>query len=103
MIDDDGVNQGPQPFLVAFPGNQGPYAEDNEASGEGQTVMLDPTYFSGLGEVGVFLADLARHYGRAFVQSGRARDMEDAIEQIREMFDLELEEPTDEGEGGIAN
>ena len=94
---------GPQPFLVAFPGSDGPYSEDNEASGEGQTVMLDPTYFGGLDEVGVFLADLARHYARAFIQSGRARSEEDAIEQIREYFDLELDNATDEGEGGFVS
>mgnify|MGYP006267316997 CR=1 FL=1 len=81
-----------QPFLVAFPGGEG-----------GQTVMLDPSFFTGAGEVGLFLADLARHYARAFVQSGRARDMEDAIEQMRELFDAELEMPTDEGEGGFAS
>lgn len=102
MIDDE-MPQGPQPFLVAFPGNQGPYADDNEAAGDGQTVMLDPTYFDGLGEVGIFLADLARHYARAFIQSGRARDMTDAIEQIRELFEMELDDPTDEGEGGLAS
>lgn len=86
---DDGV---PQPFLVAFPQEEG-----------GQQVMLDPGFFNGLDEVGIFMADLVRHYARAFVQSGRAIDMSDAVEQIREMFDMELNNPTDEGEGGIAN
>ncbi len=76
-----------QPFLVAFPGGEG-----------GQTVMLDPSFFNGTDEVGLFLADVARHFARAFVQSGRARNMEDAIEQIRELFDGELDNPTDEGE-----
>ncbi|MCI4644952.1 MAG: DUF5076 domain-containing protein [Hyphomonadaceae bacterium] len=77
-----------QPFLVAFPMEQG-----------GQQVMLDPGFFHGADEVGVFLADLARHYARAFVQSGRARDMEDALEQIAEYFQSEVDEPMDEGEG----
>lgn len=79
-----------QPFLVAFPGGEG-----------GHTVMLDPSFFNGADEVGVFLADVARHFARAFVQSGRARNMEDAIEQIRELFDAELDSPSDEGEGGF--
>lgn len=79
-----------QPFLVAFPGGEG-----------GQTVMLDPSFFHGADEVGVFLADVARHFARAFVQTGRARNMEDAIEQMREVFDAELDNPTDEEEGGI--
>ena len=81
-----------QPFLVAFPMEDG-----------GQQVMLDPGFFSGADEVGVFLADLARHYARAFVQSGRARDEGAAMEQIRELFDLELDSPTDEGEGAIVS
>lgn len=88
MRNDDNL----QPFLVAFPMEEG-----------GQQVMLDPSFFNGADEVGVFLADLARHYARAFVQSGRARDAEDAIEQMRELFLMELESPTDEGEGSIAN
>ncbi len=97
----DNETTGPQPFLMAFPAAEGPYAEDNEAAGEGQTVMLDPNYFQGLDEVGLFLADLARHYARAFVQSGRARSTEDAMEQIREMFDVEAANPTDEDDGGF--
>ncbi|MEL6473433.1 MAG: DUF5076 domain-containing protein [Pseudomonadota bacterium] len=76
---DDGV---PQPVLVAFP-----------EEGGGQRVMLDPGYFHGLDEVGTFLADLARHYGRAFVQSGRAQDMNDAIDQIEEVFAMQAREP----------
>ncbi|MEL6663969.1 MAG: DUF5076 domain-containing protein [Pseudomonadota bacterium] len=87
MRNDDNL----QPFLVAFPMEEG-----------GQQVMLDPAFFNGADEVGVFLADLARHYARAFVQSGRARDMADALEQMREFFQLELDQPTDEGEGGIS-
>lgn len=81
-----------QPFLVAFP-----------EEGGGQRVMLDPAFFNGADEIGLFLADLARHYARAFVQTGRARDMEDALAQVREFFDLELDEPTDEGQGGLTS
>ena len=81
-----------QPFLVAFPVEEG-----------GQQVMLDPGYFNGADEVGVFLADLARHYARAFVQSGRAIDESAALEQIRELFDMELDTPTDEGEGTLVS
>ena len=74
----------PTPFLVAFPN------DDDE--GGGQRIMLDPGFFHGLDEVGMFLADLAHHYARAFVQSGRARDEEDAIALIRSMFEMELDE-----------
>ena len=72
------------PFLVAFPNDQ----ED----GGGQRIMLDPGFFNGLDEVGMFLADLAQHYARAFVQSGRARNESDALGLIRSMFELELDE-----------
>ncbi|MEO0465269.1 MAG: DUF5076 domain-containing protein [Pseudomonadota bacterium] len=88
MRNDDNL----QPFLVAFPAEEG-----------GQQIMLDPAFFNGADEVGVFLADLARHYARAFVQSGRARDEADALEQVREYFQLEIESPTDEGEGQIVS
>jgi len=74
----------PSPFLVAFPN------DDDE--GGGQRIMLDPGFFHGLDEVGMFLADLAHHYARAFVQSGRARDEADALGLIRSMFEMELDE-----------
>ncbi len=77
-----------QPFLVAFPGQDGEL-----------TVMLDPGFFNGADEVGGFLAGLARQFARAFVQSGRARDMDDALEQIRELFDTELDSAIDEDDG----
>lgn len=79
-----------QPFLVAFPMEEG-----------GQQVMLDPAFFGGLDEVGLFLTDLARHYARAFVQSGRAMSEEDAMDQIREWLENEWDTPTDEGQGSL--
>lgn len=83
----------PQPFLVAFP------MED-----EDPRIMLDPQYFAGLDEVGLFLVDLARLYARAFVQSGRAKDMRDALEQVQGIFDADITEPVpeDKGEGSEA-
>lgn len=78
----------PSPFLVAFP--------NDEDEGGGQRIMLDPGFFHGLDEVGMFLADLARHYARAFVQSGRARHEEDAIALIRSMFEMEIDEMAEE-------
>ncbi len=72
----------PQPFLVAFP------VED-----EDPRILLDPQYFAGLDEVGLFLSDLAKLYARAFLQSGRARDMRDAIEQVQEIFNADITEP----------
>lgn len=78
----------PQPFLVAFP------MED-----EDPRIMLDPLYFAGLDEVGLFMVDLARLYARGFVQSGRARNMRDALEQIQEIFDADISEPVPDEEG----
>lgn len=75
----------PQPFLVAFP-----------MENEDPRIMLDPQYFAGLDEVGLFMVDLSRMYARAFVQSGRARNMRDALEQIQEIFDADITEPTPE-------
>ncbi|MEL6257470.1 MAG: DUF5076 domain-containing protein [Pseudomonadota bacterium] len=86
------TDETPQPFLVAFPIEDG-----------GQQVLLDPQFFHGLDEVGLFMADLARHFARAFIQSGRARDMADAVEQIREYWDLELNSPTDDAEGSVVS
>lgn len=85
MTDDYNLDPAaPTPFLVAFP--------NDEDAGGGQRIMLDPGFFDGLDEVGMFLADLAHHYARAFVQSGRARDEADAIGLIRSMFEMELDE-----------
>ena len=88
MSDDFPQESGaPTPFLVAFP--------NDEDDGGGQRIMLDPGFFHGLDEVGMFLADLTRHYARAFVQSGRARDEGDAIGLIRSMLEMELAESED--------
>ena len=65
-----------EPFLVAFPGEEG----------DDHRVLLNPMYFVGLDEVGGLLAELAHQYALGFVQSGRARDMVDALEQISEFY-----------------
>lgn len=75
----------PQPFLVAFP-----------MENEDPRIMLDPQYFAGLDEVGLFLSDLGKMYARAFVQSGRARDMRDALVQVQEIFNADISEPLPE-------
>jgi hypothetical protein len=67
--------------------------------GEDPRIMLDPMYFAGLDEVGLFLVDLSRLYARAFVQSGRARDMRDGLDQIREIFDADISEPVPDEDG----
>jgi len=70
-----------QPFLLAVP------VED-----EGHRIAVDPTYFSGLDEVGDLLAEIAAIFAQGFVQSGRARDMADAMEQIEESLVIALQD-----------
>jgi hypothetical protein len=82
----------PQPFLLAFKGAEGQI-----------TVQLDPDGVAQPGGVGILLVDLARHYARMFVQTGRARSEEQALDEIRQLFDAEWDSPTDEGSGGIRN
>lgn len=95
-----GSEDSPKPFLVAFPPGIGPYGEDPEGE---VTVMLDPEHFQGLDEVGAFLASLARHYARTFVQSGRARDEDDALDQVIEGFlaDFPIEDDDDFSPGNL--
>ena len=69
-----------QPILVVFPEEEG-----------GKRILLDPQHFAGLDEIGSFLAILAEHYGRAFLQSGRAIDLPDALQQIGDMFLMDVE------------
>lgn len=75
-----------EPFLVAFPSEEG----------DGQRVLLNPMYFNALDEVGDFLAEIAHQYALGFVQSGRAIDLEDALEQIAEYFLIGVNELVEE-------
>ncbi len=76
-----------QPFLLGVPSEEG-----------GHRLVLDPTYFDGLDEVGGLMAEMARLYAESFVQSGRARDLDDALEQIEEGYVLALQDAADEDE-----
>ena len=64
-------------------------------------VKLDAEMFDQTSFAGVFLADIARHYARAFVQSGRCETEADALAKIRAAFDAEWFEPTDQVRGEI--
>ncbi len=46
------------------------------------------------GAWGLMLADIARHAARAYANEGR--DPEDVLSRIRQMFDAEFANPTDE-------
>ncbi len=69
-----------QPFLLGVPGEDGEHR-----------IVVDPTYFAGLDEVGDLLAEIASLFAQGFVQSGRAIDMADAMEQIEESLVLALD------------
>lgn len=81
---------GPQPFLAAFKSEDGAI-----------TVRLDPKGVSQPAGVGILLVDLARHYARMFAQTGVATSEQQALAEIRQLFDAEWNSPTDIGEGGI--
>ncbi|MEM0984977.1 MAG: hypothetical protein AAGJ32_01910 [Pseudomonadota bacterium] len=76
-----------QPFLLGVPSDE-----------EGHRIAVDPTYFSGLDEVGALLAEIAGLLAQGFVQSGRAIDMADAMEQIEESLVISLQEITGPGD-----
>lgn len=50
---------------------------------------------------GLLLADLARHIAEAYAQQDEAVDAEDFLEQIRNGFEAEMDEPTDEVSGTV--
>ena len=66
-------------------------------------VKLDPGMFKDPSNAGIFLADIARHYARAFVETGRTKTEDEALSKIRTAFDAEWHFPTDEIEGGVVN
>ena len=71
--------------------------------GEGGNVFhINPDAVSPA-DVGMLLVDIARHYARAFTQTGQVRTEDQALEEIRRLFDAEWDHPTDPGEGGIRN
>lgn len=69
---------------------------------DGKTIVhLTTDGVSSPSAAGILLVDLARHYARMFVQTGRARSEDAALHEIRRLFDAEWDSPTDLGEGGI--
>ena len=65
-------------------------------------VHLDSEAIS-VSAVGLLLVDIARHYARAFQQTGQVRTEDEALEEIRRMFDIEWDNPTKSLEGSIRN
>lgn len=62
--------------------------------GEAQQVSLRTTW-KDPGAWGLALADIARHAARAYAAEGQ--DPERALQRIRQLWEAEFAEPTDEG------
>ncbi|XBQ15662.1 MAG: DUF5076 domain-containing protein [Oceanicaulis sp.] len=94
MTDDapEGPPENAYPFFLAF------RTKDGEIG-----VQLDPEAMEGPGHAGVLLADFARHFAMAFAQTGKASSPDAALDEILDLFEAELENPTDAPRGGISN
>jgi hypothetical protein len=65
----------------------------------GQHVSLKHDQWPDPAAWGLLLADLARHLGNAYEQSGR--DRADTVRRVREGFNAEMDNPTDQPTGRI--
>ena len=81
-----------QPFLVALK------TDDDDVM-----VQIDPEALPGAEHAGILLADFARHMAAALAQTGKADSAEAALNRMLDLFEAELNNPTDTPTGGIAN
>ncbi len=81
-----------QPFLVAL-----------KTPDDDVMVQIDPEALPGPDHAGILLADFARHMAMALAQTGKADSPEAALNQMLDLFEAELNSPTDTPTGGIAN
>ena len=84
--------QQPMPFFVAFKN------EDGEIS-----VHIDTEVIESGEHAGVLLADFSRHMAIALAQTGKASSPDAAMDQMLDLFEAELNNPTDTPVGGITN
>lgn len=73
----------------------------NNTSDESCTFHIHPELISNASEAGLIFADAAKHMANALVQTGKATDTEEALSQIRALFDAELDTPTQQADGQI--
>jgi len=59
---------------------------------------LRPESWDEVGSWGILLADVARHVANALAED-KGLSREDSIRRIRELFDAEMDRPTDEPSG----
>lgn len=81
-----------KPFFVALK------TEDGDI-----IVQLDPEAIPGPDHAGLLLADFSRHMAAALAQTGKASSPEAALNQMLDLFEAELNAPTDTPTGGITN
>lgn len=95
-MDDDATEDGPPenayPFFVAF------RTKDGEIG-----VQLDIEALESAEHAGVLLADFARHFAMAFAQTGQASSPDAALDEMLDLMEAELENPTDTPRGGVTN
>lgn len=97
MMDDDetpedGPPENAYPFFVAFRTREGEIG-----------VQLDIEALEGPDHAGVLMADFVRHFAMAFAQTGKASSPDAALDEILDLMEAELENPTDTPRGGISN
>jgi len=81
-----------QPLLIAM--------RDQDPNGP-MAVHIDPSQLGSAQEAGLVLADFAKHFSNALAEYDLAESPEQAMEQIRLLFDAELDNPTQDAEGGL--
>jgi uncharacterized protein DUF5076 len=64
--------------------------------------VLKPEGFEDVGSWGILLADVARHIANGLAEA-RELNTEESLNRIRELFDTELKQPTDEPTGHFVN
>jgi len=66
-------------------------------------VHLDPSQVGNPSQGGVVLADIAIHFSRALVGIGAASGEDEALDEIKRVFNAELDNPQGNAEGGIVS
>jgi len=64
--------------------------------------VLKPEGFDDVGGWGILLADVARHIANGLGEA-RGLDREESLQRIRELFEAEFDQPTDEPTGHFVN
>ncbi len=94
MTDDspEGPPEDAYPFFVAFRTPEGEIG-----------VQLAAEALESPEHAGVLLADFARHFALALTQLDKASSPDAALDEMLDLFEAELNNPTDTPRGGIVN